>query len=63
MENINFSKENGIVLAGDFLFDSTQEVKGDKHLLKQKSAAKRLEYDLCGIWKIRNPTIKTYTCK
>ena len=51
MENINFSKENGIVLAGDFLFDSKQEVKGDKHLLKQKSAAKRLEYDLCGIWK------------
>ena len=62
MKNINFSEENRIVLAGDpnVLFDSKLETKGGKPSLKQKSVAKLLElkeeYDLCNIWRIRNPT-------
>ena len=55
MKNINFSKENCIVLAGDLniFFDSKLETKGGKPLLKKKSVAKLLElkevYDLCDI--------------
>ena len=55
MKNINFSKENHIVLAGDLnvFFDSKLETKGGKPSLKQKSVAKLLElkeeYDLCDI--------------
>ena len=40
-------------------FDSKLETKGGKPSLKQKSVAKLLElkeYDLCDIWRIRNPT-------
>ena len=46
-------------------FDSKLETKGGKPSLKQKSVAKLLElkeeYDLCDIWRIRNPTKKLYT--
>ena len=64
MKNINFLEENRIVLAGDLdvFFDSTLEMKGGKPSLKQNSVAKLLElkeeYDLCNIWRIRNPTKK-----
>ena len=67
MKNINFSKENRIVLAGDLnvFFDSKLETKGGKPSLKQKSVAELLElkeeYDLFDIWRIRNPTKKLYT--
>ena len=67
MKNINFSEENCIVLAGDpnVFFDSKLETKGGKPSLKQKSVAKLLElkeeYDLCDIWRIRNPTKKLYS--
>ena len=63
----NFSEKNHIVLAGDLnvFFDSKLEMKGGKPSLKQKSVAKLLElkeeYDLCDIWRIRNPTKKLYT--
>ena len=66
MKNIIFSEENRIVLADDLdvFFDSKLEMKGSKSLLKQKSAAKLLElkedYDLCVIWRIQNPTKKSY---
>ena len=68
MKNINFSEINGIVLAGDLniFFDSKLESKGGKPSLKQKSVAKLLElkqeYDLCDIWRIRNPpkTLDTF---
>ena len=45
MRNINFSKENRIVLARDLniFFDSKLETKGGKPSLKQKSVAKLLE--------------------
>ena len=64
MKNINFSEGNYIVLAGDLnvFFDSKLEMKGGKPSLKQKSVAKLLEpkeeFDLCDIWRIRNPTKK-----
>ena len=67
MKNINFLKENRIVLAGDLnvFFDSKLETKGSKPSLKQKSVAKLLEhkeeYDLCDICRIRKPTKKLYT--
>ena len=67
MENIHFSEENRIVLAGDLnvFFDSKLETKGGKPSLRQESVAKRLElkeeYDLCHILRIRNPTKKLYT--
>ena len=67
MKKINFSEENRIVLAGDLnvFFDSKLETKGGKPSLKQKSVTKLLElkeeYDLCDIWRIRNPTKKLYT--
>ena len=67
MKNINFSEENRIVLTGDLnvFFDSKLETKGGKTSLKQKSVAKLLElkeeYDLCDIWRTRNPTKKLYT--
>ena len=67
MKNINFPEENCIVLAGDLnvFFDDKLETKRGKPSLKQKSVAKRLElreeYHLCDIWRIRNPTKKSYT--
>ena len=60
-------EENRIDLAGDLnvFFDSKLETKGGKLSLKQKSVARLLElkeeYDLCDIWRIRNPTKKLYT--
>ena len=67
MKNINFSEGNCTVLAGDpnMFFNSKLETKGGKPSLKQKSVAKPLErkeeYDLCDIWRTRNPTKKLYT--
>ena len=66
MKNKNFSEENRIALAGDLsvFFDSKLETIGSKPSLKQKSVAKLLElkeYDLCDIWRIRNPTKKLCT--
>ena len=59
MENIHFSEENRIVLAGDLniFLDRKLETKGGNPSLKQKYVAKLLElkeeYDLCDIWRIR----------
>ena len=67
MKNIHFSEESRIVLAGELnvVFDGKLETKGGKPSLKQKSVAKLLElkeeYDLCDIWRIRNPKKKLYT--
>ena len=56
------------IFSGGYLnlfFDSKLERKGGKPSLKQKSVAKFLElneeYDLCNIWRIRNPTRKSQT--
>ena len=67
MKNINFLEENCIVLAGylNVFFDSKLETEGGKPSSKQKSVAKLLElkeeYDLCDIWRIRNPTKNLHT--
>ena len=67
MKNINFLKENRIVLAGDLtvFFDSKLETKVSKSSLKQNSVPKLLElkeeYDLCDIWRVGKPTKKLYT--
>ena len=63
--NITYGKQ--IVLAGDFnlFFDSNLEAKGGKPILKEKSAARMVElkeeFDLCDIWRIRNPLEKSFT--
>ena len=46
-------------------FDSNFGVKGGKLILKEKPFARTLElrkeYDLCDIWRIRNPLEITFT--
>ena len=67
IKKITFSEENGKVLAIDLnvFFYSKLERKGGKPSLKQKSVVEFLElkeeYDLCNIWRIRNPTKNIYT--
>ena len=62
MKNINFLEQNCIILAGDLIvfFDSKLETNEGKPSVKQKSVVKHLElkeeYNLCDIWRIRNPT-------
>ena len=63
--NINDSKQ--IVFAGGFsFFDVVLEVTGEKPR-KSNTVSKRLEikifHDLHDIWKIRNPTKKSYTSR
>ena len=56
-----------LVLAGDFnfFFDTSLDSYGGKPTLKKKSIAKFIElkrkFDLCDIWRIRNPKTKTKT--
>ena len=67
MKNIFLGGENRIVLASEVnvFFNSKLETKGGKPSLKQKSIAKLIElkeeFDLCDIWRIKNPTKKSYT--
>ena len=55
------------VLASDFslFFDSNLEAVGGKPILKEKSdvimVELKEEYDLCNIWRIRNPLEKSFT--
>ena len=54
------------VLWGYFnlIFDSLTEVEGGNPVLKKRSLAKIIEklenYDLCDIWRIRNPKTKCF---
>ena len=56
-----------IVLAGDFNFfsDTSLDSYGGKPTLKKKSIAKfiklKKKFDLCDIWKIRNPKTKGFS--
>ena len=56
-----------IVLAGDFnlFFDTSLDSYGGKPPLKKKSIAKFIElkekFDLCDIWRTRNPKTKRFT--
>ena len=67
MKKVNITQGKQIVLAGDFnlFFDSNLEAMGGKPILKGKSVARMVElkkkYDLCDIWRIRNPLEKSFT--
>ena len=67
LETIKDLYDKQIVLAGDFnfFFDTSLESYGGKPTLKKKSIAKFIElkekFDLCDIWRIRNPKTKRYT--
>ena len=56
-----------MVLAGDLNlhFDKKLEAKGGKPTFKKKSIAMLIEifeeFDLCDIWRERNPNNKSYT--
>ena len=67
LETINDFSKKHIVLAGDFnfffFFDTSLET--NQPTMKKKSIAKFIElkekFDLCYIWRIRNPKTKIYT--
>ena len=67
LETIKDLYDKHIVLAGDFnfFFDTSLDLYGGKPTLKKKSIAKFIElkekFDLCDIWRIRNPKTKRYT--
>ena len=67
MKKVNITHGKQIVLAGDFnlFFDSNLEAKRGKPILKEKPVARMIElkeeYDLCDIWRIRNPLEKSFT--
>ena len=64
LEAIKDLYDKRIVLVGDFnfFFDTSLESYGGKPTLKKKSIAKFIEkFDLCDIWRIRNPKTKRFT--
>ena len=67
LETIKDFSDKHIVLAGDFniFFGTSLDSYGGKSTLKKKSIAKFMElkekFDLCDIWRIRNPKTKRYT--
>ena len=67
MKKVNVAQRKQIVLADDFnlFFGGNSEAKGSKPILKEKSVAKvvhfKEEYDVFDIWRIRNPTEKSFT--
>ena len=67
LEIIKDLYDKHIVSAGDFnfLFDTSLDSHGGKPTLKKKSIAKFIEikekFDLCDIWRIRNPKTKIFT--
>ena len=66
-ETISDFSEKHRVLAGyfNFFYDTSLDSYRDKLTLKKKSIAKFIEtqerFDLCDIWKIKNPKLKRYT--
>ena len=60
-------KQKEIVFGGDFnlFFELKLEAQGGNPVLKKKSLAKLIQikekFDLCDIWRIRNPNTKRYT--
>ena len=66
-QNVDDIGNKNIIIGGDFNFDfdSKLEAKGGKLTLKKKSIRKMIEliesFELCDIWRIRNPTEKRFT--
>ena len=67
MQKVNIKQGKQIVLAGDSnsFFDSNLEAMGGKPILKEKPVARMVElkeeFDLCDMWRIRNPLEKSFT--
>ena len=67
IKTIKDLSEKHIVLAGDFnfFFDTSLDSYVGKPTLEKKSIAKFIKlkekFDLCDIWRIRNPKAKRYT--
>ena len=66
MKKLNITQEKQNVLAGDFnlFFSSNLEAKRSKPILQEKPVVRVVElkekYDLCDIWRIRNPLKKSF---
>ena len=69
LEKFDLTLEKNLILAGDFnlYLNSKLDAKGGKPTIKKKSLAKLTQlkesYDLCDIWRIRNPVTSTFIFK
>ena len=67
LQNVDDIGDKNIIIGGDFNFHFNYklEAKGGKPTLKKKSIGKMIEliesFELCDIWRIRNPTEKRFT--
>ena len=67
INSMNNTQNAQIILGGDFnfIFSSNLEADGGNPKLKKKTLAKFIEiknkFDLCDIWRIRNPKSKRFT--
>ena len=67
LENVTDISTKNIIMGGDFNFhfNSNLESEGGKPILKKRSFAKMIQiiekFDLCDIWRIRNPFSKRFT--
>ena len=67
LEKFDVTLEKNLIFAGDFnlFLNSKFDAKGGKLAIKKNSLAKRIQlkesYDLCDIWRIRNPATSTFT--
>ena len=69
LEKFDVTLEKKVILAGDFnlFLNSKLDVKWENLLSKKKSLAKLIplkeSYDLCDMWRIRNPVTSTLTVR
>ena len=67
MKTIDINENTNLLLAGDFIvfFNTNLECSGGNPSFKQKSVAKLIEiietFNLCDIWRIRNPKTRRFT--
>ena len=67
LDGLDIHQNKQIILAGDFnlFLDTTLESGGGSPCLKKKSVAKLIKikenFDLCNIWRLRNPDAKQFT--
>ena len=67
LDSLDIHQNKQIILAGDFnlFLDTTLEAEGGSPCLKKKSVAELIKinehFDLCDIWRLRNPDAKRFT--
>ena len=67
LDRLYIHQNEQIILAGDFNFflDTTLEAEGASPWLKNKSVEKLIKtkehFELCDIWRLRNPDAKQFT--